>query len=139
MASQSFRVQLKPGRRLVRTVVLLVCLGAFLPGVVGVDAPIGVRAFSAVAVASAAWSLRFLWGAMVVVDAAGVRVLTWWPRARRIAWYRIEQVEVVPGFWYLALGLNSGERVELPCVERFDELYDLVERGRRDLDRVASS
>lgn len=80
--------------------------------------------------------IRTLWGAVVVVTPEELVVQPSWPLKRRIRWYRIEHVEVVPGLWTLLVELISGDRVELPCVERFEELYRLVEQRRRALDQV---
>jgi len=138
MTPLRFRLQLLPLTRAVRTVVLLACLAAFLPGVMLGGGPTEWRVLSLAGVVSACWSLRFIWGAAVVVGPEGLRVQKWWPLRKDIPWYRVLSVEVVPGYWYLDLELNSGERVTLPCVERLDDLFDAVEHHRTDLDRVTT-
>ena len=80
-------------------------------------------------------ALRVVVGAAVVVREQGLRIQRLWPITRDLPWYRILSTEVVPGYWFLELELNSGERVELPCVEHLDDLYERIEAHRRDLDR----
>jgi hypothetical protein len=93
-----------------------------------------VRLGSLAGIGLAMYGLRMVAGPMVVVRAAGLRVYSWWPRHRDLAWYRVFAVDVLPGRWQLELELNSGERVLLPPVERVDDLYDQIEDLRSRLD-----
>lgn len=122
--------------RISRTVLLVTC-GAVLVGMALQFGPGWWWTSAAVGgLVAAVVGIRTLWGAVVVVTPEELVVQPSWPLKRRIRWYRIEHVEVVPGLWTLLVELISGDRVELPCVERFEELYRLVEQRRRALDQV---
>ena len=64
----------------------------------------------------------------------GLRLQRNWPFRRDIPWYRILQIDVIPGFWNLEIELNSGERLALPCVEHLNDLYHRMEHHRQALD-----
>jgi (2Fe-2S) ferredoxin len=100
----------------------------------GPDVAAGWRLFSVAGAVSCVVSLRIVLGPAVVVRPEGLRVQPSWPFRRDIAWYRILDVEVVPVLWVLDIELNNGQHVQLPAVERLNELYDLVEAHRHDLD-----
>jgi hypothetical protein len=104
-----------------------------LGGVVAEGADLGWRLLSASAVALALWSIRIIHGQAIVVSDAYLRLQDRWPLKRDIPWYRILEVDVIPGLWTIELELNSGTRIELPCVEDFDELYERIEEHRREL------
>jgi hypothetical protein len=106
----------------------------FVPGLVDPALPTTVRLGSALGVALSAFGLRVVLGPAVVVRPEGLRIFTWWPRHRDIAWYRVYAVDVVPDRWLLELELNSGERIALPVVERVDDLYEQIEDLRQRLD-----
>jgi hypothetical protein len=81
-----------------------------------------------------AWCLRALrvvLGPAVVVAPEALVVIRSWPWRRRLAWSEVEGVEVVPGPWVLRLELVDGAVLELPPVERLDDLYAAVEARRR--------
>lgn len=92
------------------------------------------RALSIVGLALTLLGARAIVGPVVVVRPEGLRLQPSWPRRRDIPWYRILSIDVIPGFWYLEIELNSGERVALPCVQEIDELYEEMERYRQALD-----
>lgn len=78
-----------------------------------------------------------MWGPAVVVGRTTLRVYRpWWPLHRDIDWYRILATDIIPGFWFLELEMNSGERVQLPCVERMDDLFAQIEDHRTRLDSI---
>lgn len=117
----------------------LVALYALIGVVLGVGALVGeldpgYRVICVAGVGSVAFSLRALLGAAVVVRDDALVLQRSWPARRVIPWYRIEMVDVLPGFWNLEIQLNSGERVEVPPVQELDELYRLVEHQRTHLD-----
>lgn len=117
------------------TVLLLSLIAVFMvPGVVagGVSAP--VRLVALAGLVTAALGIRALLGSIVVVAPDGLTIQKNWPLRRRVPWYRILAVDVVPGFWNLEVELNSGERLVLPCVEHLDVLYEDMERHRHALD-----
>lgn len=122
--------------RISRTGLLVTC-GALLAGTALQSGPGWWTAAAAGAgLIAVVVGIRTLWGSVVVVTPDELVVQPSWPLKRRIRWYRIEHVEVVPGLWTLVIELISGDRVELPCVERFEDLYQLVEQRRRALDQV---
>jgi hypothetical protein len=117
----------------VRSAVLVVCLALAVSwAVAGGDW--WFRALSAVVALASVAGLRILWGPVVVVRDAGLRVQRNWPLRRDIRWYRILAIDVIPGFWHLEVELNSGERLALPAVDDLDRLYRLMEQHRQALD-----
>ena len=95
------------------------------------------RSMAVLAVACGVAGLRVLWGAAVVVGERGLRIYRpWWPLRRDLAWHRILATDIIPGFWFLEIEMNSGERIELPCVEHMDRLFDQIEEYRTRLDVV---
>lgn len=117
-----------------QVVVLGLCFVFFLPGLFGPGLDLAWRLLSLVGLVTSLLALRVVLGAAVVVREEGLRIQRLWPLTRDLPWYRILSTEVIPGFWFLELELNSGERVELPCVEHLDDLYERIEAHRRDLD-----
>lgn len=125
---------MSPVSRVLRS-VLFVGIGlCFLPAVLSPELELGVRAFSLVGVLSSGYGLRIILGPAVEVRPEGLRLLKSWPRRRTIPWYRILEIEVVPGFWTLDVELNSGECFALPCVEHVDDLYESIQALRQNLD-----
>ena len=123
-----------PVRRVLWAVLLVACVAFFLPAIVAGGVGVGYRALSAMGALLALVGLRTVLGASVVVREDALRIQQRWPLRRDIAWYRIFQLEVIPGAWVLVAELNSGERVQLPAVERVDELYASLEAHRHRLD-----
>jgi len=120
--------------RATRSILFVGIACCFVPAVVNPDMELGVRLFSLVGIASSVYGLRIILGPAVEVRPEGLRVLKSWPRRRTIPWYRILEIEVVPGFWILDVELNSGECFSLPCVEHVDDLYENIQAQRQDLD-----
>jgi hypothetical protein len=120
--------------RIWRVALYVVLAVLFAPGLVDPASPLAVRVGCALGIGLSAVGLRVVLGPGVVVRTEGLRVFTWWPRHRDIAWYRVFAVDVVPGHWLLELELNSGERVTLPVVEHVDRLYEQIEDFRQRLD-----
>lgn len=133
-AADRYRLRLHPIQRVLWTVLLVGCVLFLVPGAfaVGVDVP--YRLLSVVGTALGVAGLHVVLGPSVVVRENGLRLQQRWPLRRDIPWYRIFQIEVVPGAWVLVAELNSGEQVQLPCVERVDELYASIEAHRQRLD-----
>src|SRR5262245_32421421 len=92
------------------------------------------RAISAVGVLAAMLAVRIVLGPAVVVTSNALIIQRTWPAKRRIPWYRIDHAEVMPGFWTILVELIDGERLELPCVEHIDDLYENLEHYRTALD-----
>ena len=133
MRATGYRLQMTQLARMWRT-LLYVLLGIlFVARVADAETPL-VRLVGLFGVGLALYGLRVALGPAVVVRAEGLRIYSWWPRRRDIAWYRVYAVDVVPGRWLLELELNSGERVTLPVVERVDDLYEQIEDLRQRLD-----
>lgn len=128
-----FRLRMSRLSRGIRTAVLLALGVCFVPAVVQAS-DLSSRVLSLVGLLSSVYGLRIVLGPAVEVRRTGIRILRNWPWHRDIDWYRIYEVEVVPGFWVLHLELNSGEHVELPCVEDVDDLFERIEELRHRLD-----
>lgn len=130
----SYRLAMTPLARVVR-VVALTAIGVFFVMLAAGEAvePLW-RAFAVVGAASSVLAVRIVVGPAVVVGNRGLRVYRAWPLRRDVPWYRILEVEVVPVAWVLEVELNSGERFELPVVERLNELYHAIEDRRHRLD-----
>jgi hypothetical protein len=134
MSPTRYRLAMRPAARVWRVVLYSVLGALFIPGLVDPAVTALFRLGAVLGIALAVAGLRIVLGPAVVVRDAGLRVFTWWPRHRDLAWYRVFAVDVVPGAWQLELELNSGERVLLPAVERVDELYERIEELRQHLD-----
>ncbi|MCX7620723.1 MAG: hypothetical protein N2037_07780 [Acidimicrobiales bacterium] len=91
------------------------------------------RLLSAIAFVLALWSIRIIHGRAIIVSDRYLRLQDRWPLKRDIPWYRILEVDVVPGLWTLEIELNSGLRIQLPCVEGFDDLYERIEQHRHEI------
>jgi hypothetical protein len=129
-----FRLHMKPVPRLLRTVLLVLCVVLAGSWAIAGAAELWFRVASgAVALMSLA-GLRILWGSVVVVRDDGLRIQRNWPIRRHYPWYRILTIDVIPGFWHLEIELNSGERIALPAVDDLDRLYRLMEHHRQALD-----
>lgn len=129
-----YRLAMSPLVRGLRLVVLGLAGLLFASFALGTGVPLGWRAFGVVGLASVVAAVRIVTGPAVVVGDGHLRIQRSWPLRRDIPWYRILEVEVVPGAWVLQIELNSGERIELPPVEHLDLLYREVEDRRRRLD-----
>jgi hypothetical protein len=134
MAPTGYRLHMSVFARIRRIAVYLVLGALFVPGLVDPASSLVLRLGCLLGVGLAGFGLRVVLGSAVVVRAEGLRIYTWWPRHRDIAWYRIFAVEVIPGRWVLDLELNFGGHVTLPPVERVDELYEQIEDLRERLD-----
>jgi hypothetical protein len=132
--SVGYRLSLSNFARARRVVVYIGLAVLFAPGALDPSSTPLVRLGSVAGIGLAMYGLRMVAGPIVVVREAGLRVFSWWPWHRDLAWYRVFAVDVVPGHWQLELELNSGERVLLPPVERVDDLYDQIEDLRQRLD-----
>jgi hypothetical protein len=133
MASR-YRLRMTRLRRAATTAVLVVVALLLVPGIVGSGLEPWWRVLSAAGLASAIAGLRIVLGPVLVVREEGLLILRHWPLRRDIPWYRILQIDVIPGFWHLEVELNSGERIALPCVDDIDGLYRNMERHRQALD-----
>jgi hypothetical protein len=120
--------------RLWRSVVLVLGLAMFAPGVVVGDIDLWWRLLCLVGALSCAAGLRILWGSVILVRPQGLRIQRNWPFRRDFQWYRILSIDVIPGFWHLEIELNSGERITLPAVDDLERLYQLMETHRQALD-----
>ena len=129
-----YRLRMQPITRVLRTILLGTLGLMFVPAVITAGVDLQWRTLSIVGLLSSIYGLRVVLGPAVEVRADGLRVFKSWPWRREIPWYRIYQVEVVPGYWVLDLELNSGEQLELPCVEHVDDLFERIEEHRQRLD-----
>lgn len=129
-----YRLRMSPLRRAATTVSLVVVALFFVPGIVGAGLEPWWRVVSVVGLVTAIAGLRIVVGPVLVVRERGLLILRHWPLRRDIPWYRILQIDVIPGFWHLEVELNSGERIALPCVDDIDGLYRNMERHRQALD-----
>jgi len=134
VATQRYRLRLSPTVRGIRAAVLAVVAVVFVPLVLATGIEWWMRLLSLVGLVTAVLGIRSLVGAVLVVREEGLRIQKNWPRRRDIPWYRILATDVIPGFWNLEIELNSGERVELPCVQDLTGLYEAIERHRTALD-----
>jgi hypothetical protein len=132
--SKGYRLRMPLWRRILLISLLSVIAVFFVPGIVAPDLAPWWRALSVVGLLTALAGLRILVGPAVVVRASGLRIQRNWPLRRDIPWYRILEIDVIPGFWNLEVELNSGERLSLPCVEDLEDLYRRMEHHRQALD-----
>ena len=131
---RGYRLRMSTTMRWLRVLILAAAGLMLLSSAMYVDDGVAWRLLSLAGVIAAVLGIRIMFGPVVVVDANHLTVQPNWPVRRRIPWYRIANVEVVPGFWMLLVELNSGERLELPCVEQLEDLYDRIEHHRHALD-----
>lgn len=129
-----YRLAMSPLVRVLRVVVLAVFGLLFLAFAIGTGVDPLWRLFGVAGLAWAVVAVRIVLGPAVIAGHDGLRIVRSWPLRRDIPWYRILEVEVVPGAWVLHIELNSGEHIELPSVEHLDRLYREVEDRRRRLD-----
>jgi hypothetical protein len=134
MTPSGYRLQLSVFARMWRLVFYVALAAGFGTALVDPASSLAVRAGCVIGLALIGFGLRIVLGPAVIVRPDGLRIITWWPRYRDVAWYQIYDVEVVPGQWVLELELNSGERITLPVVERVDDLYEQIEDLRQRLD-----
>ncbi len=135
MAAQGYRLRRRTFSRVLWVVVYGLCI-FLLAGGVGASTSLAWSLISVLGIVIALVGLRAILGRAVLVRSDALVVQPYWPVRRRIPWYRIDQVEVVPESWSLVLELNSGERVPLPCVEHVDDLYERVDHHRKALDAI---
>lgn len=132
-----YRLRLRPLTRVMWSLALLATIVFFAPIVPNGSFDGWWRLMAVSALVCAVAGLRSLWGPAIVVGPAGMRVYRpWWPLRRDIRWHRLLAIDIIPGFWFLEVEMNSGERFELPCVERMDDLYEEAERFRTSLDVI---
>jgi hypothetical protein len=129
-----FRLHMRPWVRLVRTVLLVVCVVLSATWALAGALDPWARAISGLVALASLAGLRILWGSVVVVRPDGLRIQRNWPLRRDYRWYRILSIDVIPGFWHLEIELNSGQRIALPPVADLDRLYRLMEHHRQALD-----
>lgn len=129
-----FRLHMRPFARVVRTIVLAVCLVLAGSWALAGTSDVWFRVVSGVVALACVAGLRIIWGPVVVVRPQGLRVQRNWPLRRDYPWYRILAIDVIPGFWNLEVELNSGQRLALPAVDELDRLYRLMEQHRQALD-----
>ena len=134
MQAKGYRLRMRMWRRALLTGLLAVIALFFVPSIVAPGLQLWWRGLSLIGLLSAIAGLRILLGSVVVVRPRGLRLQRNWPIRREIPWYRILQIDVIPGFWNLEIELNSGERLALPCVENLDDLYHRMEHHRQALD-----
>lgn len=132
--AKGYRLRMRSWRRALMTVLLSVIAVFFVPGIFAPDLALWWRALSVVGLLTSLAGLRIILGPVIVVRPEGLRIQRNWPIRRDIPWYRILEIDVIPGFWNLEIELNSGERLALPCVEQLDDLYERMEHHRQALD-----
>lgn len=132
--SSRYRLRMSPVRRIATAVLLALIAVFFVPGILAGGLELWWRVVSLVGFLTSLIGLRIILGAVLVVRDRGLLILRNWPLRRDIPWYRILQIDVVPGFWNLEIELNSGERIALPPVRDLDGLYQRMERHRQALD-----
>ena len=134
MRGDGYRLRFRLGVRVSWTALLVFSIAFLVPVVTAPSLDIWWHLLGVSGIVSALAGLRVMWGAAIVVGAEGLRIYRpWWPLHRDIAWYRILATDIIPGFWFLEIEMNSGERIELPCVEHMDELYERIESYRRQI------
>jgi hypothetical protein len=134
VSSTGYRLRMSSLRRVLLVVMLVLIALFFVPGTVSGALDLWWRGLSAAGILLSLIGLRIVLGPAIVVRSSGLRLQRNWPLRRDIPWYRILQVDVIPGFWNLEIELNSGERIALPCVESVDDLYEDLERHRTEID-----
>jgi hypothetical protein len=137
MTGSGYRLKFRLVTRVFWTLMLMCAAIFFVPIAGNSEFDFWWRTFAAAAVLSSLGGLRVLWGAAVVVGPRGLRVYTpSWPLRRNLGWHRILATDIIPGFWFLEIEMNSGERIELPSVEHLDDLYEQIEDYRSRLDTI---
>ena len=135
VAAPGYRLRRRTFVRVLWVVVYGLCIFLLASGI-GTSPSLVWTAVSVAGIVIALVGLRAVLGRAVLVESDALVLQPYWPRRRRLPWYRIDHVEVVPESWSLVVELNSGERIALPCVEQVDDLYERVERHRRALDSI---
>jgi len=134
---KGYRLQFRLATRVLWSALLVATIILFAPAAVSGVVGLWWRLLAAVMTLAAVSGIRVMWGAAVVIGHSGMRIYRpWWPLHRDIDWYRILATDIVPGFWFLEIEMNSGERIELPCVEHMDELFEQIEDHRTRLDII---
>jgi hypothetical protein len=134
MQKKGYRLRMSPVRRTLLAGLLTLTAVFFVPGIFAPGLSFWWHALSVFGLLTSVAGLRILLGSVVVVRPQGLRVQRNWPLRRDIPWYRMLEIDVIPGFWNLEVELNSGERLSLPCVENLDDLYHRMEHHRQALD-----
>jgi hypothetical protein len=129
-----YRLRMSPLARWLRVALFVVCGLVLLSGIVYAGEGLFWQILGAIGVVGAALAIRIVLGPAIVVTPTELIVQRNWPLKRRIRWYRIDHAEVIPGMWVLVIELISGERFELPAVEKLDDLYAHLEHYRKALD-----
>ena len=138
MRGRGYRLQYRLVTRLLWTSLLLVTLAFFFQVLLTGAAGFWWRVAALGVVANALAAIRVMWGPAVIVCRWGLRIYRpWWPLHRDIDWYRILAADIIPGVWFLDIEMNSGERIELPCVENMDDLFERIEHHRALLDQIS--
>jgi hypothetical protein len=135
MEPRRYRMRMTPLVRVGRIAVFAVC-ALVLGATTFASGPWWWRVASSVGLLVALLGLRTMLGAVVKVDDRYLTIQPYWPLRQRLSWYRIDHAEVVPGYWVVLLELNSGARMQLPCVDDIDDLYHRVEYHRKALDII---
>jgi hypothetical protein len=137
ISGTGYRLRYRLITRVSWTFLLIFTAVFFAPMVANSAFDLWWRAFSTAALLSCLGGLRVLWGAAVVVGPSGLRIYRpSWPLRRNLGWHRILATDIIPGFWFLEIEMNSGERIQLPSVEHLDDLYVQIEDYRTRLDSV---
>lgn len=134
MQKTGYRLRMSVLRRMCLVGLLALIAVFFVPGIFAPGLRLWWHGLSLLGLITAVAGLRILLGSVVVVRPDGLRLQRNWPFRRTIPWYRILEIDVIPGFWNLEVELNSGERLSLPCVEHLDDLYHRMEHHRQALD-----
>lgn len=129
-----YRLRMSARLRYSAGAVYLLIAFVMASGLFAPDLAVEWRLLCLLGAVSGLFSARAVLGTAIVVRADGLVLQRYWPRRRFIPWYRIEFVDVLPGFWNLELRLNSGEIVELPPVRDLEDLFGRVEHHRSHLD-----
>lgn len=134
MQKKGYRLRMSALRRIFLVGLLALLAVFFVPGIFAPGLRLWWHGLSLLGLGTALAGLRILLGPVLVVRPEGLRMQRNWPFRRNIPWYRILEIDVIPGFWNLEIELNSGERLSLPCVEHLEDLYNRMEHHRQALD-----
>jgi hypothetical protein len=137
ITGSGYRLKFRLVTRVFWTIMLISAALFFVPITANAAFDFWWRTIATAAVLCSLGGLRVLWGAAVVVGPRGLRVYTpSWPLRRNLGWHRMLATDIIPGFWFLEIEMNSGERIALPSVEHLDDLYEQIEDYRTRLDTV---
>jgi hypothetical protein len=125
---------MSPLARWLRVGVFVLCAAVLASGIAYAGEGWFWKALGVIGIVGAGLAIRIVVGPVVYVTPTELVIARNWPLKKRIKWYRVDHAEVIPGMWIIVLELISGERFELPCVERIDDLYRHLEHYRKALD-----